>query len=199
MAVLRARDAEVHHLDVAVRLHHDVLRLDVAVNDVVAVRDGEGLCDLAADLGYLLAVKRTVLAYAALEVGATQVLHDDVVGVAVLAPVVHGDDVRTLQRGGCLGLLLESCGKGGVGRILGQHRLDGDGSPQHLVQTAVDNRHAAGADSVLHGVAPAKNSFCHRHSVSSSKAARSCGVQHTLSTHGHRVAAWELDTIRRLP
>ena len=49
--ILRARDAEVHDLHVAVGLHHDVLRLDVAVDDVQSVRHGKRLAYLRADLG----------------------------------------------------------------------------------------------------------------------------------------------------
>ncbi len=113
------------------------------------------------DLRDLLAVQRAVLADAALEVGAAQVLHHDVVGVAVLAPVVDRDDVRALQRGGRLRLLLEARGKGGVGRILRQHRLDGHGAPEHLVEAAVHDGHATGADLVLHFIASAENPSWH--------------------------------------
>ena len=70
VAVLGTCDAKVHDLDVAIWLHHDVLRLDVAMDDVMSVGDREGLGYLRANLRDLLAVKGTVLAYAALEVGA---------------------------------------------------------------------------------------------------------------------------------
>ena len=69
MAVLGASDTEVHHLDVAVGLHHDVLRLDVAVDDVVAVGYRKGLCDLQANLSYLAPIESTMLADPALKVG----------------------------------------------------------------------------------------------------------------------------------
>ena len=94
VTVLGAGDAEVHHLDVAVGQHHDVLRLDVAVDDLVLMRHGERGADLRANLGDLLGVERAVAADAALEVGAAQVLHNDVIGVAVLAPIVDAHDVR---------------------------------------------------------------------------------------------------------
>ena len=155
MTVLGTRDAKVHHLDVAVRLHHDVLRLDVAVDDVVAVRDGERLRNLRAHLGDLLAVQGAMPADAALEVGPAEVFHDDVVGVAVAPPVIDGDDVGALQRRGRLGLLLEARGERRVTRVLRQHGLDGDGPAQHLVQPAVDHGHAAGTNLVLDRVASA--------------------------------------------
>ena len=46
VAVLCARDAKVHHLDVAVGQHHDVLRLNVAVDDLVLVGDRKRRADL---------------------------------------------------------------------------------------------------------------------------------------------------------
>ena len=153
VAVLGARDAEVHHLDVAVLLNHDVLRLDVTVNDVVLVRDGQRLRNLRANLGNLLRVECPMTADAALEVDAAQVLHDDVIGVAVLAPVVHRDDVRALQGRGRLSLLLEAGGKGLVSSILRKHGLDGHRAAEDLVHAAVNGRHASRADLVLDCVA----------------------------------------------
>ena len=152
VAVLGARDAEVHDLDVAIGLDHDVLRLDVAVDDLVLMRDGERGADLAADLRDLLGVERAVAADAALEVGAAQVFHHDEIGVAVAAPVIDAHDVGALQAGGRLGLLLEAGGEGGVAGVLRQHDLHGDGAVEHLVLCAVDGRHAARSDLVLEEV-----------------------------------------------
>ena len=113
------------------------------------------LGNLGANLGNLLAVEGAVLLDAALEVGAAQVLHDDVVRVAVLAPVIDRDDVRALQCCRGLGLLLEARRKRGVVGVLRQHRLDGHGAAQDLVLSAVDRGHAAGANPVLNLVASA--------------------------------------------
>ena len=161
MAVLGTGDAKVHYFDVAVRLHHDVLRLDVAVDDVVTVCHGECLADLRANLGNLAAVECAVLADAALEVRAAQVLHDDVVGVAVLAPVVDAHDVGALERRGGLRLLLEASGERGIGRVLRQHRLDGHRAAKHGVEATIDGGHTSDADLVLDGVASAENPICH--------------------------------------
>ena len=161
VAVLGACDAKVHHLYVAVRLHHDVLRLDVAVDDVMVVGDGERLRNLRADLRDLLAVEGAVLADAALEVGPAQVLHDDVVGVAVLAPVVDRDDVGAVEGSRRLRLLLEARCEGRVGRILGQHRLDGDGPPQDLIHATVDRGHASRSHLVEDLVPSTKDPVCH--------------------------------------
>ena len=52
--VLGSGDAEVHHLHVAVGLHHDVLGLDVAMDDVLVVGHREGLA-ISAALRWLMA------------------------------------------------------------------------------------------------------------------------------------------------
>ena len=68
--VLRPGDAEIHHLHVAVGLHHDVLRLDVAVDDVLVVGHGEGLAHLGADFSGLALVDGAALLNGGLQVGA---------------------------------------------------------------------------------------------------------------------------------
>ena len=118
MTVLGACDAKIHYLDVAVGQHHDVLRLNVAVDDLVLVGDRKRGADLRADLGDLLGVEGAVALDAALKVGSAQVLHDDVIGVAVLAPIVDAHDIGGGQAGRCLGLLLKAGGEGGVAGIL---------------------------------------------------------------------------------
>ncbi|VWM24260.1 Uncharacterised protein [Collinsella intestinalis] len=168
MAVLGARDAEVHHLDVAVGQHHDVLRLDVAVDDLVLVCNGEGAADLRADLGDLLGIEGAMAAHAALEVGAAQVLHDDVVRVAVFAPVVHAHDVGALQTGCGLRLLLEASGEGGVPGVLGQHDLHGNGAVEHLVLRAIHAGHAAVSDLILEQVPSSKYTLSVWHVFNSS-------------------------------
>ncbi len=159
--VLRARDAEVHDLHVAVGLHHDVLRLDVAVDDVQIVRHGEGLAHLRADLGDLALVDGAALVDGRLQVGSAHELHDDVVGAVVLAPVVHVHDVGALQVGGGGGLLLEALGEVGVGGVLGQHDLHGDQTAQHVVLRAVHLGHAADADALGYLVAVVEHPACH--------------------------------------
>ena len=163
VAVLGTRDAEVHYLDVAVGQHHDVLRLDVAMDDLMLVGHRERPADLGADLGDLLGVEGPVAADAALEVGAAQVLHDDVVRVAVLTPVVHADDIGALQTCGRLRLLLKARRERRVAGILRQHDLDRDGAVQDLVLSAEHARHASVANFVLEQVPASKYalSLCH--------------------------------------
>ncbi len=43
VGVEQPRDAEIHHLDVPFAVEHHVLRLHVAMDDALTVREGEGL------------------------------------------------------------------------------------------------------------------------------------------------------------
>ena len=155
--VLRSGDAEIHHLHVAVGLHHDVLRLDVAVDDVQIMRHRQGLAHLRAYLGHLALVDGAALVDGRLQVASAHELHDDVVRAVVLAPVVHVHDVGALQIRGSGGLLAEALGERGVGGELRQHHLHRDQTPEHVVLRAVHLGHAADADAVLYLVTAAKD------------------------------------------
>ena len=127
--------------------------------------DRERAADLRADLGHLARVERTVAADAALQVGAAQILHDDVVGVAIATPVVDAHDIRAGQTGGRLRLLFEARCEGGVAGILRQHELDRHGAVQALVLRPVHHGHAARAHLVLEEVPASQKALfvCHLH------------------------------------
>ena len=161
VAVLGACDAKIHYLDVAVGQHHDVLRLDVAVDDLVLVCDRKRGADLRADLRDLLGIEGAVALDAALKVGTAQVLHDDVIGVAVLAPVVDAHDIGGGQAGSCLGLLLKAGGEGGVAGILRQHDLDGNRAVEDLILCTEDGRHTARSHLILEEVSSPEDPLFH--------------------------------------
>ncbi len=159
--VARLRDAKVHDLHVAVGLDHDVGGLDVAVDDVVAVRDAQRRAHLRGYLGDLARVNLAPLLDGRLQVRAAHVLHDDVVGIVVAAPVVDVDDVGALQVGGRLGLLAKARGEGAVCRVLRKHDLERDGAAERAVRGLVDLGHAAHAYLFKHLVPVAVYSLFH--------------------------------------
>ena len=151
--VLRTRDAEVHHLHVAVGLDHDVLRLDVAMDDVKPVRNRKRLAYLRSDFRHFALVDGAALVDSGLQVGSAHEFHDDIVGAFVVAPVVHVHDVGALQVGGSGGFLLESLGEAGIRGVLREHHLDGNQAAEHVVLRAVHFGHAADADALGYLVA----------------------------------------------
>ena len=107
----------------------------------------EGVGNLSADAQRLIEGKR---ALRPLEAGgerlALEILHHQVVDVAVAADVVHHADVRMGERGHGARLALESQPSLGIrGEILRQD-LDGDRPIEPRVAGLVDLAHAAGAE-----------------------------------------------------
>ena len=79
MTVLGARDTKIHDFDIAVGLHHNILGLDIAMDDVVFMSYRECLGNLGANLSDFTGIKRSVFADTAFEVSSPEILHDDVV------------------------------------------------------------------------------------------------------------------------
>ena len=145
------RDAEVGDHRLAL-VDEDVLRLDVAMDDVARVRvverrrdlprDGDGVVDREIALAVEPVAERL-----ALEEG------HDVEQLAVgVARVEQRDDVRMAEPRGDLDLAQEALGPDGVGE-LGLEELDGDLATVAQVVGEIDGRHPAAADHALDAVA----------------------------------------------
>ncbi len=145
------------HLHVAIGLHHDVLRLDVAMNDVLVMGNGERLADLSADFSSLALIDGAALLNGGFQIRSADEFHDDIVGAVVLTPIVHVDDVGALQVRCGSGLLAEALGKRGIGCKLGQHHLYGHDASEREVLCAIDFSHAADADTVFNLVTAAED------------------------------------------
>ena len=141
-----AGDPEVHDLDAAVGRDDDVVRLDVAVDDGVAVRELEGGEDLSrvvdGDPDRRCASGDEQL----LERLALEVLHRDVVRPVAVASVVDGHDVGMREHGGALRLSAEALDELLVLGVAFVERLDSDATTELLVLCEVDGRHAPRAE-----------------------------------------------------
>ncbi len=84
--VERPGDAEIHHLGVPLAVDHDVLGLEVAVDDAQPVRLGQPLGDLLGDRQRLGLGEMSRPPDEALEVLAGHILHGDVVHLPQLRP-----------------------------------------------------------------------------------------------------------------
>src|SRR5262249_27915725 len=97
LRIQQLRDAEVQQLGPALRRYQDVRRLDVAMDDEVAVREGDGAADLLKDGEPLLEGGRPALAVVEKRL-ALDVLHDEVrLAFGRGAAVEELRDVRMLQ------------------------------------------------------------------------------------------------------
>jgi hypothetical protein len=89
-------EAEVEHLRVALGRHHDVLGLDVAVDDARLMRGREGAGDVRSDRQPLGDGAVPTLGQACAQRGAVEVLLDDVLRLALDPDVVHRGDMRVI-------------------------------------------------------------------------------------------------------
>ena len=138
-----AGQAEIHHQHPAGLVAHDVLRLQVAVNDACAVRGFERAAGLLHDLDRFLGSKFSLLLHQAAQVLTLDELHGDELHAVGLAQVVDPDDVLVGDLGGQKQFLLEAVNDG---LVAGQIRAD-DFQRHHAIQfdvaRLVDRAHPA--------------------------------------------------------
>ena len=130
----------------------DVGRLDVAVDEAVAVGGVERPADLRDDVRGPLGPQAPLGADERAQVGPVDVAHDDEQHAVVLARVVDGEDVGVLDRGGGLGLGDEAPAEV---LVVGEDRVDDlqrDRALQPELRRAVDDAHAAAAREGLDAV-----------------------------------------------
>ncbi len=157
-------EAEVEDLDVPVLRDHDVLGLQVPVDDARAVRLGEALGDLRGEVEEL--ARRNGLRGDELAQRAPlDQLHRDVRRFAGCADVVDRQDVRVVQRRGRPRLLLEAPPPLGIRGALGGQDLDRDVAAEPLVPRAVDLAHPSRAERREDLVGAELRSVCERHPI----------------------------------
>ena len=151
-------DPEVRDLDPLTLVQDQVRRLDVAVDDALAVRVVHRGGDLADEADDLLGREADPPLQDGGDRLALHELHGQIGDARLLADVEEGDDVGVGQGAGDPGLVVEALDEGLVLRALARDvepdRLDGQGPLDERVEGLVDRAHRAVADAVLDLVAP---------------------------------------------
>ena len=93
VAAKRARQAEIHDQDAAGLVAHDVLRLQIAVDDAYAVRGFQRAADLLHDVDGFFGIELFLLMNDGTKVLTLDVLHGDELHAFGFAQVVNTDDV----------------------------------------------------------------------------------------------------------
>jgi hypothetical protein len=132
----------------------NVVRLDVPVDDPVAVREPQRLEELLRVRDRLRDRERSAGEDELLQAAALDDLHGDVVRPLGLASVVDRDDVRMGEAGCGLRLPPEALDEEVVGRVALVQDLDRHAPSELLVLGEVDVRHPAGAELAQDAVAP---------------------------------------------
>ena len=149
----RLGEAEVGQVRRAGRVEHDVLRLQVAVDDALLVRRREPLADLTEQREEPRQRKAPLALEHALEVLALDVLHRQVPDPVVLAEVVDAKDVPVRDAAGELDLPLEALEDLAVLRDLGTDELEGHVAVELQIADLVHGSHATPAEE-LHDPVP---------------------------------------------
>ena len=142
----RGGDAEVGHLHLAVVADDDVAELHVAVHQPGAVGAAERVGHVRGDLRGPVGAERSGGSQHVGHAAAHDVLHDDVVGALLLAPVVDADDVGVVEVGGGLRLPAETLHEARVVGELREQDLDRHLPVERSVSGQVDVGHAAPRD-----------------------------------------------------
>ena len=137
-------EAEIGELGVAVLRDQNVLGFDVPVHDASVVRGGKAVRDAGEQLDEL-GPRPPFGGGPILERSVIDEFGDQIRTAVQLADVVHGENVRVVQRGRCLGFALEPPASRRVGELVGKE-LDRNRSIELRVVRRIDFAHAAGAE-----------------------------------------------------
>jgi hypothetical protein len=146
---LDARDAEVGDFDLAIGPDDDIRRLDVAVNDAKIVGIIECAEQFAHDARDLFHRKTLVLRKMVLQFASDHELHRDKRGIAVLAEIINGDDVRMIEPPRGFGLALKArdhFGRAIAFELVAADRFQRDRALDARVESFVNDPHRAAAE-----------------------------------------------------
>ena len=146
--VFQGRNAEVPHLDGAVPEQHNVLGLDVPVDNAPLMGVGKGLCDLLGKMQRFLPGKHAAAVHILLEGDAVDQFHDYVFDVITVAHIVYGDDIRVGKHGNSLGFGAETPAEFLVSRHLIPHDLHSHIAVQPVTHGLIDHGHTALANAL---------------------------------------------------
>ena len=149
-----AGQAEVDDPHLAVRLlQKDIVGLDVAVHEPLAVGSREPLRDFAADAEHLGERERALRLSGLLERAADEQLHHDVGQALFVADLVDRHHVGVIDRRRRPALAQKSTCRCGVAGLRRMKHLDGDVAAEFLVPGQIDAAHSAPADQLHDRVA----------------------------------------------
>jgi hypothetical protein len=145
------RQTEVEHLGLPALGQEDVGGLDVAVQDVFAVRRVERIGDLRRHVEQRLGIERS-LDETPVERLALEQFHGQVAAAVLVVEPVDGADVGVIEARRGAGLTPEPVDRFGIFRRRRRQHLQGHHAAEHRVLRAVHDAHATGAQGLENGV-----------------------------------------------
>ena len=148
LTLRQLRQPEVENLDAAIPGNEDVLRLEITMEDALSVRRLEPARDLKGMLDRLANSDRAAIQPVAKRLPFEQLGYDER-RFGMGADVVHGEDVRVVQRRRGAGFLLESMQAIDVGRKCRGKDFDRNMTSESRIAGPIHLTHPAGAEHFL--------------------------------------------------
>ncbi len=147
-------DPEVEDLRLATVRDQDVVRLEVAVDDLVVVRDPDRRQQLLDQVDRDVDAEPAVLIQPRPHRTPVHPLHDDEEDRAVLVEVVDADDAGVVEGSHGGGLAVEALAEAGVARVLVGEDFDRDRDLEPGMGRSIDHSHCASPQLGLDRVPP---------------------------------------------
>ena len=139
-------NTEVHDLDSSVCEHHNVLRLDIAVNNALVMSVLKCAEDLDHEMDRILPCKNVLLLDILLEGDTVNVFHNDILYLLRESHIVNFNDIRVRENCYSLRFIAESAQELLILCILLFKYLNGNGFVVDNIDTLVNLRHTANAN-----------------------------------------------------
>ena len=149
----KAGNAKISDFDGPVRQQHDIVRLDVAVDNALVVRVLQRPQNLHGKVDCFLPAQHLFLVDVVLQGDAVDVFHHNRLDAVGEDDVIHLDDIRVIQQRDGAGLVAETAHKFVVVHIFFPQNLDRHRPRFHHVIRLVDVCHSAHADQLAYLIA----------------------------------------------
>ena len=154
--VFKRGNTEIADFNCSVAQQHDILGLDIAVNDPALMRVHKGFCDLLCKMQNLAPRERGLFIHVLPERDAVYKFHNYVLDNIAVADVIDRYNIGVRKHCDRVRLRAESAAKLLVRRRIVAHDLHGDISVEPVVKRLVNDRHSALADNLKDIVASVK-------------------------------------------
>src|SRR5690606_6914622 len=89
-----SRNSEVRYFDASVLADENIVRLNIAVNDLMLVRMIQRIANLTGDVDGFFNLQRSVLLDAIIQIDALHILHDDIMDIPFLSYIIYANHIR---------------------------------------------------------------------------------------------------------
>ena len=146
-------NAEISHFDRAVFQHHDIMGLDVTVDNTSAVGMLQSLGNLHGKVESFLPVQNALFLHILLQGDAVNQLHDDEIRLGRAGNIVHRHNIRMAEHGNRLPLIVEALAEFLILQIIVLQYFDCHQTVQSVTTGLVHHSHTAGANDLQYLVA----------------------------------------------